>query len=123
MISASKPLKKTIQGVHIDARNQTVTDIEFEPTRVEMYRLVDCDTVQFVRLYQTTDAVIVDDNGLQNNPKHFFSITGRCGGPLAGNGLIVGGPDGNGDETDSTLKAADLNVTFLSLDRASEVTA
>lgn len=100
-----------IKGVFIDAVNQTVTDIEFEPVLAEMYRLLRCTTVEFVLFPGTDQFVIVDEEGLFNKTTIFFSF-GADDRILAGSGIIVGPADEEGNETSTNFRAEELEVVF-----------
>ena len=76
---------KKIKGILIDSKNLNVSEVEFEPTLEEYYRLLDCDCITAPSFNEDHD-VIVDDEGLLKGPTNFFEIDGA---EYAGTGMIL----------------------------------
>jgi hypothetical protein len=118
MTTGTKPAKRKITGVLIDATNRSVTDVEFEPTLEEMYRLIGCELIEAIRRGPfAPDTLYVDEEGLYK--KHVAGFAIGVSQTIVGNGLIVGGPDRHGDETSSICNADDivLIVTFFEIEQ------
>lgn len=100
---------KKIKGILIDSKNLNVSEVEFEPTLEEYYRLLDCDCITAPSFNEDHD-VIVDDEGLLKGPTNFFEIDGA---EYAGNGMILKVND-RGDWISHTLNFEEIKdkVTF-----------
>ena len=86
----------------------------------QMHRLIKCECFTCVRFgserSEMVEMVYVDDNGLLNDPKRFFSVPGYLGW-LAGNGLILG-VDRRGESvsTELTVEQVESVVRFFAID-------
>ena len=105
---------ETVKAVFIDATNRSVTDVDIVPCLDTYYQMLNCDCVQVVSLRHEgdVDEIMVDESGALKPIEHYFSVEPHWPGLLIGNALILGPPDQNGDEQDCKLRAAELNVTF-----------
>lgn len=94
-----------VKAVYIDVVENTITDIEIEPTLSEYYRLLRCSTIEAVRWAFPDNDLYIDEEGLLKEITCFFTI-----GPhqFAGSALVVGPPDEDGGETSTTLTADEV---------------
>lgn len=113
----SEPTAKTIKGIFIDARNQTVEPKEIKIDLPCLYKMLDCECVDFVQMHWAKDAVIIDDEGRLKDRDYGFALPDFSGHVFYGNGFVVGPPDHEGNETDSTiLLNGQLTVQFLTFE-------
>lgn len=106
---------KEIQGYLIDPEKQTIDPVKYNGDYKEIYKLIECGTFTIVRI-DDENMIFVDDEGLLNNPRHFFCLRGYPQ-PLAGKGLLMGSNE-DGDTVSSTMdldKVKDLIVGFQEL--------
>ena len=90
MTAGTAQEKGTVHAVLINSTDQTITDVDIEPTLEAYYELIGCHTVEVGERFPNGDVLFyVDEEGMINGTKTFFrmSDTGRI---FAGNGLIVG---------------------------------
>jgi len=73
----------------IDPKEQTVTEVETEGTNRDIYRLIDAELFDVVRLNDEGDCIYVDDGGLSRSNQSFFQMDSYSA-PLAGKGLVLG---------------------------------
>jgi hypothetical protein len=101
--------QRLVKAILICPFEQTVTEVEHDANDYrEIYKAlshplhpVDCFTA--VSISEQGDVIYVDDNGLLNNPKHFF-IWRDYPQPLAGRGLILGTDAADGETVGTTLR-------------------
>jgi hypothetical protein len=103
--------KKLINAVFIDTENQTVSNIQIEPTLAAYYEKLNVSLISNAGYLPNGDWLMVDDEGLFVDRPEFFSIKGNIHPRLAGNALIIGS-DRNGNDRSAKTKAEDLTVTF-----------
>ena len=113
------PIHALVRGYLIDPQTKTIKRVSFDDRShlTNMYRLMDCDCVDVVRLPDNTDCWI-DDEGLFKQTQHFFALdigfAGRPDGRIyVGKALILGCA---GSETVSaTIREPELlrRVVFL----------
>src|SRR5438270_10864874 len=119
MTAGTATKMRTVKAVLIDATNGTITDVEIEPTLEKIYELVGCKYIEAVRWALPDHTIYVDEEGMLRPVEHWFSVNGQC---LAGNGLVVGPPDADGDETSCSLTADEVRaVTRIYHTATSEV--
>lgn len=85
-----------MRAILIDPFTETISEVEYDGIYRSIYRLLShpeqpVDTFTVVRI-SAEDTIFVDDNGLLNEPTHFFEYYGYPQ-PLAGKGLILGVDD------------------------------
>lgn len=107
-------MDKTVKGILVGFNDATVMDVKAESDWTvgidEMYRLVNCDTLDVVRLTDEID-MWVDDEGLMKSDNFLqtFVYEGRkLHQPYAGNVLILA----HNDEGD-TIGLTDAQVEHL----------
>lgn len=107
-----------IKGILIDSEERKVKPVDVESDDIDqMHRLIKCECFTCVRFgIGRFEMVYVDDNGLLNDPKRFFSVPGYPGW-LAGNGLILG-VDRRGESvsTELTVEQVESVVRFFAID-------
>ena len=107
-----------IKGILIDSEERKVKPVDVESDDIDqMHRLIKCECFTCVRFgSERSEMVYVDDNGLLNDPKRFFSVPGYLGW-LAGNGLILG-VDRRGESvsTELTVEQVESAVSFFAID-------
>jgi len=105
-----------IKCIRIDVVNEVIHEVEINDNIQDIYKQLDCDLFEVVRLDNTND-LYVDEEGLLkvNDNTKFFQIDGYPQ-PLVGNGLIMGHKS-NGDTISTTLDIQDIKekVKFLTL--------
>lgn len=101
---------KKIKGILIDSKNLNVSEVEFEPTLEEYYRLLNCDCITAPSFNEDHD-VIVDDEGLLKGPTTFFQYEDI---ELAGNCMIVGVNEDTGNWISHSLNFEEIKskITF-----------
>ncbi len=102
---------KLINAVFIDTENQTVSNIQIEPTLAAYYQRMNIQLITKAGYFEDGGWLVVDDEGLFTDRPEFFSIKGNIHPRLAGNALIIGS-DRNGNDRSAKTKAEDLTVTF-----------
>lgn len=95
-----------IKGLLIDPINKKVTEVEFEHSLDEIYKLINCDTFAVPFIFSNNDSLFVDDEGLLKDPEHFFMIS-EYGRPIAGMGLILG-TDEEGESVSAKTKEIEV---------------
>jgi len=103
-----------MRAILIDAENRDIREIEYK-TFEELKKIMGIEWAQAVNCLPKRHACYIDEEGLLNNPQHFFIIDGYPQ-PLAGNGAIVG-TNNHGDDTNCKLDLDFIQqrVHFLSL--------
>lgn len=96
-----------MKGLLIDVHNRTVTEVEYSDLD-SIYTLVKCELITTGGEYRG-HTVYVDDEGLLKDPKEFFQWPGYPDW-LAGNGLLVGPVDAEGETTDITLDPREMKA-------------
>ena len=111
-------MNKLTRGILIDAVNRQVREvnfINFEDMKRQMnveWVTVGADLKTNHKIRQT---VWVDDEGLLNNPDHFFVIDGGYQ-PYAGNGMIAGtSSHGNTVDCRMTVEEVEKMVHYMTL--------
>lgn len=111
-----------MKAILIDVHSQTIKEVEVTKdlsgsNLQSMYEHIGCDCFTCVGIDENND-IFVDDNGLLflTPFSRFFNYKGYSQ-PLAGNGLIVGIDNNDGESIDTTLTIDEVikNVTFMSL--------
>ena len=87
-----------MRAILIDPFTETISEVEYVGPYQQIYALLShetmpVDTFTTVNLGdENQNAIFVDDNGLLNDPTHFF-VWMDYAQPLAGKGLILGCDD------------------------------
>ena len=109
----------------INSETKTITPVDYNGDYKTIYTHIGCDLFDIVYAESGGHriSVFVDDEGLLNNPQHFFMLDGWAQ-PLAGNGLVLGDADEDG-ETLAAPDDLDLSptITFLSLQQVRDMYA
>ena len=97
----------------IDAEKQEVTELNVELDLKKIYELVGCDLI-CLGPEIGENSTFVDDEGLLKGPTHFFAVQGGRQ-PYAGNAVVVGPTDDEGEITDAvgTLEKIQAAVKFF----------
>jgi hypothetical protein len=98
----------------IDPEEETIQPWDYNGDWRTLAPALGCQWFDVVEFNQhTKDAVYVDDEGLLNDPQHFFKIRGAHS-PLAGKGLVAGcDEDGETVSPQCDLAWLRANVKFL----------
>jgi len=111
------------KGILIDVKNETIEFVLIEKGIQPIYEVVECDTFEVVNINDSND-IYVDEEGLLNltNESKFFQF-GEGRQPIAGNGLILGYNQINGDSIDTNLTIEEVKdkVKFLTLNQVREL--
>jgi hypothetical protein len=109
---------KTIQAFFINAKEQTVTQMEIKQDLQTYYDLIGCRVVDGIYL-DADNFCYVDDEGLLKEQEGYFTLA-NFPRPFAGNGIIVG-TDEEGNDVSSKLVLEEVvkNVKFYRPDELS----
>jgi hypothetical protein len=101
-----------MKAILIDSINKEVKEVEMGKGIDEMYKHIGCQIFTIGMHLSKRDAIFVDDEGLMNDPTHFFVYEGAHQ-PFAGNGLIMGS-DSHGNSKDCKIDINEVkkNVKF-----------
>lgn len=109
----------------INSETKTITPVDYNGDYKTIYTHIGCDLFDIVYAESGGHSlsVFVDDEGLLKNAQHFFMLDGWAQ-PLAGNGLVLGDADEDG-ETLAAPDDLDLSptITFLSLQQVRDMYA
>lgn len=103
-----------MRAIKIDSEKQTIT--EYENTGLDSLQEVVGGYIEIAFDYPDGSTCFVNDEGLFGNPQHFF--TSKHGHqPYAGNAIIVGPTDDEGNDTECKLTLEEVKQTtqFLPL--------
>lgn len=103
-----------MRAILINPFDQTVTEVDYSGDFRDIYKLIDADCFDCARISRG-DGIFVDDEGLLNQPTHFFQHA-EYPNPLAGKGLIVG-CDSQGESVSckTTVEEVKSKVTFSNI--------
>lgn len=109
-----------MRAILIDAEAKSISEVEYDGDWKKIKEFLGCDLFTVVELdYHADDSsetLFVDDEGLLNEPKHFFVWKGYDQ-PLPGRGLIVGcDPNGDSIATSFSLEYVEKRVSFPELE-------
>lgn len=112
------------KAIQIDVINKKINEVEYEDYK-EIYNLVNCRIFDVVRIDEDTDCFIDDESLLkdgyidENGTRHNLSGFKFNNQLIMGNGLLVGFPDEDGENTDCQLTKEQVEnaVTFIDFDR------
>lgn len=95
-----------MRAIHINAVDHTVDEITVPDTDqlAELQRLVG-GYIEVAHRFPNGDILYVDEEGLFKDPTHFFAVSGAHQ-PFAGNGVILGPEDSEGEETPAQTPVA-----------------
>ena len=103
-----------MKAIKIDAVNKTVTEVLIDRGIEPIYTALGCQCFTTVRAFESSDVIYCDDEGLFNDPQHFFTI-GNYPEPIAGNGLILGTTySGGSQDCEIDLESVKNDIIFLS---------
>jgi len=94
-----------MRGFLIDPEAKTITEVDHNGDYKQIYEFIGVDCFTVVQM-DDVNCVYVDDEGLLNNPRYFFTIQGYHQ-PLAGKGLVLG-VDEEGETIGTNLELEDL---------------
>lgn len=101
-----------MRGILINPEDKTVTEIETPGGLDELYRLVNCRTVEVVDLGGGQDLWLDEEGLLTDDPGPFFAFIGREAHPFCGRGLILSN-DGQGNSTSTTLRLSAVSKLIV----------
>lgn len=103
-----------MRALKIDSDKREVTEIDVNSLK-DLQQAVG-GLITYAHHLDNGDAIFVDDEGLFKSPEHFFMVKGTPQ-PFAGNGVVVGPTDTQGEETPakSTVKGVRKLITFMTL--------
>lgn len=110
-----------MKAILIDAAAREIREVEV-PTYSEINRLIGCSCLCVAWQFANRDVLLVDDEGLLKPTQDFFWLAAREDQPLAGNGLLMGPDDPDGDTSlppKTTLAQIASMIRFV--DRAGAV--
>lgn len=109
----------------INSETKTITPVDYNGDYKTIYTHIGCDLFDVVYAESGGHriSIFVDDEGLLTNPQHFFMLEGWAD-PLAGNGLVLGDVDEEG-ETLAAPDDLDLSptITFMDLQQVRDMYA
>ena len=123
MLFNHSQFKQTImKAILIDVENQTIKEVEVTKDSKgsnlqSMYKHIQCDCFTTV-VYNENNDIFVDDEGLLKlTPLSKFFLYKGYPQPIAGNGLIVGINNDNGESTDTNLSVDEVaqKIVFMNL--------
>jgi hypothetical protein len=108
-------MKKLIRGLLIDPIAKTVTEVQASDELPFLYTLLDCRTVEAIRITDR-DFLWMDEEGLYAKPaKPFFSFSGQIDRPYCGKALILGFKRDESAATSLPLALVERNVVWRDL--------
>lgn len=122
-VGANRPAhwRKTMKAYLIDPYARAVTEIETTGRFADLYPVIECSTIEIVRLER--DDVLIDEEGTfsfqrpDGTEKALFKIKGFPT-PLVGFGVVLGHtPDGDSAPPKMRIEEVRARVTFLSLEQ------
>lgn len=100
----------------IDPAARTITQVEYTGDYKNIYTHIEANCFDVARVYKNGDGIFVDDEGLLNEPEHFF-IHRNYPNPLAGKGLMLGVDDeGESVEPGTDIETLRNDIAFVSRD-------
>jgi hypothetical protein len=111
---------KNMKAILIDSKSKTVRYVEVKvndgSALESMYNHIDCDLVEVINIDDKND-LFVDEEGLLklNKDSQFFLYDGFPQ-PLAGNGLILGLNQEEGESVETSLSIEEVAEKVLFLD-------
>lgn len=108
--------QREIRAIYIDAAERRVSEVGVIGLE-DMQTLVG-GYIATGYTFENGDTLFVDDEGLLKEPSHFFLIPGAAQ-PFAGDGLIVGAADTEGETMDATSTVEEIQEQIRFLDRES----
>ena len=102
-----------MKAILIDVKTQEIKEVEHDGKLQNIYDLIDCRTIDIVRI-DDVNGIFVDDEGLLKDNLYFEYSGSENVFKLAGNGLILGVND-EGNSISPTLTVEDVKskVNFL----------
>ena len=105
-------MTKTLRALKIDAVNHTIT--EYAYTGLASMQEAVGGYITTAHRLPNGDEIFVNDEGIYESPYYWFTVK-SAHQPFAGNGIIVGNADENGDTTAAKSTIAELinNIRFV----------
>lgn len=95
------------------AKTVTETSLDRRLGLKDIYRLMECSTIDAVRFRDRSDVIYVDDNGLYADDQRFFKVEGYPQ-PLTGKALYVGTTEEGEDCAPTlTLEQVQYMIEFM----------
>lgn len=91
-----------------------VQDLETEDSLQAIYKRLDCELIDTIRLDERGNVMYVDDEGYMT--KDYFFAFGQYPMPIAGRGLIVGTDLSTGESIDTNLNITVIENLVVPLD-------
>lgn len=116
-------MKRDCHAFLIDPFTETVAKVAYDGDYRTVTRLIDCQTLDAVRIDRKGNTIFVDDEGLVSDKpvQGMWSYMGENTVQLAGRGLVLG-TDGEGESASPTitLEAVASRIVWLGVFRRSE---
>jgi hypothetical protein len=106
-----------VKAYLIDPFARAITEVEHDDTLQDIYKHIEADCIDAVRL-DREDTIYIDDNGLYQQPQAFFRVHGFAN-PLAGKGLVLG-TDHEGYSVEPICSIEDVEniISFIDVETA-----
>ena len=102
-----------MKAILIDVKTQEIKEVEHDGKLQNIYDLIDCRTIDIVRV-DDVNSIFVDDEGILKDNLYFEYSGSENVFKLAGNGLILGVNDeGNSISPTLTVEDVEGKVRFL----------
>jgi len=97
----------------IDPYEGSIEQVDYSGDYEDIYRLIDCQLFDCVRINRNGDTIYIDDEGLYRDNQEFFMVEGYHS-PLCGKALVLG-TDKNGDSEAPKISLTKLKkmITFI----------
>lgn len=103
-----------MKAILINPFDQSIREVEYDAKDDDISVIINCRYFDVANL-PNGDGIFVDDEGMLNNPTHFFKHEDYHS-PLAGKGLILGCDDeGESIAPATTIEEVRRKVTFLNI--------
>lgn len=102
------------KAILIDSMNRTIKQVEVGGLE-DIYKVMGVELIQVATYMENGDVVYVDEEGLYNANRNWFTIQGGHQ-PFIGNALVIGTDNRTGDDADakSTVEDIETVVRFVS---------
>lgn len=110
-----------MRAILIDPVAKTVTEIEIGADYTEIYKAIDCDCFACPIIYENSDTLYCDDEGLFKEQKGGVLMTGWRY-PILGKMIVLGGDPETGESKDaeSTVEYFTSQIKWLTESQAKD---
>jgi hypothetical protein len=100
----------------IDPKAQSITEVDYSGDYNDIYRLIEADVFDVVRLYPSGDGAFIDDEGLLKESEFFWAHR-NYPQLIAGRGLVLGvDADGESASPSVTLQQLHDDIAFADIE-------